>query len=261
LLAQPSYSDYEFGYSNNAALGNVSWGMSSGLLGVDSMEGVDINGVVYRYTAVKEPSDPYTVSISNEDTINGGYIFRETDDWSGTSGGTINKFLPLQYTPAQQFGLGRIETVGLGSIEEPSVIYSYRVTPNQVTPIAVPQVPVIELYDALDDAAVTNALSATDRSLFETNDRDSEQTREERARKAADNAEATGLSVSQTSLISAMNMATNMTPYYSKGIPGGQYNDSLTLTDATLPDNSGGRRLNLAQQALHSELVNSQYRR
>ena len=55
--------------------------MSEPVLGVAPVPGLDISGVLYRYTAVKERPDDFTVTVSNQNAIDGGYIFRETDDW------------------------------------------------------------------------------------------------------------------------------------------------------------------------------------
>ena len=54
--------------------------MSNPLFPVDAIPGIDINGVIYQYTAVKDRADPFTVSIQNENATGSGYIFRETDD-------------------------------------------------------------------------------------------------------------------------------------------------------------------------------------
>ena len=46
--------------------------------------------------------------------------------------------------------------------------------------------------------------------------------------------------------------------YYSS-IPGGSYADTLKYQDKQLPSNKKGRRIGLAQQLLHEEMVESQY--
>ena len=82
-------------------------------MGVAPVSGLDISGVLYRYTAVKERPDDFTVTVSNQNAIDGGYIFRETDDWSGKSGQTINKLVPVGYSPIRYWGDGAIETTGV----------------------------------------------------------------------------------------------------------------------------------------------------
>ena len=75
LLLLPLYSfSYEFGYTSNAALYGNTWKMNTGTLGVSAEEGLDISGVLYNYTTVKNVVDDFTVTIEN-DKVGGGYIF------------------------------------------------------------------------------------------------------------------------------------------------------------------------------------------
>ena len=274
--AQCYSSDYTYGYSNNAAAGGSSWGMSSSVLGVPSLSGMDINGVIYRYTAVKEQADPFTVSIGNKDAINGGYIFRETDDWSGKSGQTITKLVPLAYTPIDRWGDGSIDLTGVGSIESPQVVNTYRIDPcydpqndpscpNYVPPL--PELPVIEVYNAMDDELVQNATKPTDESLYkrdtdEKSDSEDEDDGErlEAALSAAENALAIGDGMTQAAMLQAMNIATNMNTYYAAQIKGGSYKETVTLNGGNLPDNKNGRRMNFATQLKHDEMVKQQWR-
>ena len=54
---------------------------------------VEINGLTYQYTMVKEKDDDATVTLSHDDLANpGDKIFENTDDWSQLHGGTIRKF-------------------------------------------------------------------------------------------------------------------------------------------------------------------------
>ena len=57
--------------------------------------GIDINGLLYRYTTVKRPEDDMKVHVGNKNADGNGYIFKETDDWSGVPGNTIVKSFPL----------------------------------------------------------------------------------------------------------------------------------------------------------------------
>ena len=45
--------------------------------------GLTVGNVIYKYTAVKNEQDDMLVHVQNEDALGDGYIFRETDDWSG----------------------------------------------------------------------------------------------------------------------------------------------------------------------------------
>ena len=142
--------------------------MSSSLFPLHPIQGVDINGVFYRYTAVKDPNDPYTVSIQNEAADGSGYIFRSTDDWSGGSGGTIQKYIPLPYSPLGDWGNGNIEQVGIGEVQDPVVLYSYRFDPSRMQSFQEAyEFGTVSTYDALSDPYVLNAIEPTDPELYE----------------------------------------------------------------------------------------------
>jgi hypothetical protein len=254
--------------------------MSQPVRGVAPVPGLDISGVIYRYTAVKDRADPFTVSVQNENAIDGGYIFRSTDDWSGKSGQTINKLVPVGYSPIKYWGDGSIETTGVGSVANPVVLYTYRLDtcfdpqtdptcPGYEPPLPdLPPPPDIPLYSALDDENVKAATDPTDPSLYDKDDEDSKKKdkdedddgRLEKALAASDNALTLAAGVSQTSLLQAMNTATNLNNYYAASIPGGTYKETLTLVDSKLPDNRRALRA-MGQQKLHNEMVNQQYGR
>ena len=46
---------------------------------------------------------------------------------------------------------------------------------------------------------------------------------------------------------------------YTGSLNGGVYADTVVLVDAKLPDNEKARRVGLAQQLLHEEMVEAQY--
>ena len=267
-LAQPSYSEYEFGHTNNAAVGGSSWGMSSPLFPMASIPGVAINGVFYRYTAVKEAGDPYTVSIQNQNAIGSGYIFRETDDWSGGSGGTIQKCVPLRYSPLGDWGEGSIDEVGLGRVEDPVVMYSYRVDPDRLQQPESQEAydfSAISAYDPLSDQYVLASLEPTDPELYEdkiekSKDEEKDDGRLEKALAAQDNALTMANSLTQSQLLYSMNTATNLNSYYATQLKGGVYKETIVLQDKNIPDNRRAFR-SLGQQKLHTDMVNQQYRR
>ena len=259
-------SDYEFGYTNNAASGGSPWGMSSPLFPVDAIPGIDINGVIYQYTAVKDRADAYTVSIQNEAASGSGYIFRETDDWSGKSGATINKFVPVPYSPLGNWGTGSIEQVGIGSVEDPTVVYTYRVDPSQLQPSQEAyDFGTVSTYDALSDGYVTAALEPTDRELYEddelnkSNSEEEDDGRFEAALAASENALTIGNAMTQTAILQSMNTATNLNSYYAQQIQGGKYQETVVLIDKNIPDNRRALR-SLGQQKLHTDMVEEQYR-
>ena len=241
--------------------------MSSPLFPMAAIPGVDINGVFYRYTAVKDPNDPYTVSVQNEAANGSGYIFRETDDWSGGSGGTIQKYIPLPYSPLGDWGTGSIEQVGIGSVEDPVVMYSYRVDPSRLQPESQEayDFSAISAYDALSDGYVTAALEPTDPELYEDKlekgkDEEEDDGRLEKALAAQENALTLAGNVSQSQMLYAMNVATNLNGYYAKQLQGGKYQETVVLKDKNIPDNRRALR-SLGQQKLHTDMVNQQYGR
>ena len=169
LVALPSYcysEPYYYGATGNAASTSLSWGMPSVL---PDIAGLDINGLLYRYTTVKNTEDAMKVHIGNHNVTGDGYTFRETDDWSGVPSNTIVKSFALSNIPSANWGTGFIEVEGEGTVEDASVIYSYRVDrcydpqsdpscAGYIEPI--PDIPEVEIYDALEDESVLNAIDA-----------------------------------------------------------------------------------------------------
>lgn len=274
-MAAPCFSDYQYGYTNRVPIGVGSWGMSDSVLGVAPVPGMDINGVIYSYTANKERPDDFEVTISHENLITGGTIFSQTDDWSGKSGGTINKALIVPYSPIQAWGDGSMTTTGTGSISDGVILYSYRLDPcfdpqsdpncpGYVQPM--PELPVIEIYNAMDDDAVVNATAETDSELYEReneqkegDDDAEEKERLEAALTAADNALTIGDGMTQAAMLQAMNISVGLSSYYSAKIPGGEYRETIVLKQKKLPDNPNAARLGLRTQALHEKMVNAQW--
>ena len=274
LLPLCSFS-YTFGYTGNAALGGNTWGMTTPILGITTEAGMDISGVIYNYTAVKELQDDFTVTIQNEDT-EGGYIFQETDDWSDGPGMRIQKVIALPYTPLERFGTGSIATTGTGSVEDASVLYMYRWDncrdpqndpncPGYIAPL--PVMPVIEIYDALDDDNVDKAIEETDSELYNKEKEESKDTEEEEEEKgrleialaASENALTIAGGASQASLLKAMNIATNLSNYYVARVPGGVYSETISLQGGTIVDNRRALR-SLGQDNLMNEMIGEQYK-
>ena len=252
-----SSSDPIYGYSNNAAAGGGSWSMSESVLGVAPVPGLDISGVLYRYTAVKERPDDFTVTIQNANAIDGGYVFRETDDWSGRTGQTIVKQIPVGYVPIRFWGDGEIVTTGVGSVEDPAVVYTYRYIEPE------PELPDLPTYtyNALEDPAVITATEATERP--ETDEDEAKKDDEDEEKKDMEKALAalqSGLEMAkgQDGLLAAMNPVT-MTQYYAATIPGGAYQETLMLDGGEIKDNKRAFR-SMANDRLHNQMVEEQYR-
>jgi len=275
LLLLPLYSfSYDFGYTSNAAIYGNTWKMNTGTLGVSVEEGLDISGVLYNYTTVKNVVDDFTVTIES-DKVGGGYVFQEEHDWDGQYGGTVQNVIPLPYTPIEQFGDGRIRGTGTGSIEDVTILYMYRWDlcrnaqndencPNYIPPL--PVIPVIEIYDALDDEFVEQATQKSDDKLLdkeeekrETEEEDEEKERLEIAMAATENALTIANTASQASLLRQINKATNINSYYVAQIQGGVYRDTTQLDGGKVVDNKLVFR-SLTQEQLHNEMIQEQYK-
>ena len=274
LALWPSYSScdpYSYGTTGNAASTALSWGMSSVL---PYIPGIDINGLLYKYTTVKDPDANMKVHIGNKNVDADGYIFRKTDDWSGVPGNTIVRSFPLSNIPASQWGAGSIDVEGEGSVKDAMVIYNYRIDecydeqsnpacPGYVKPV--PVIPVVELYDVLDDDAAMSAIEADefqydeDGNVILSEEEEEEETRIEMGLTASANALTLFQAQGQDDIILAINQQTNIAMYYNASINGGVYADTVGLADAEIADNKKALRNNLAQQLLHEKMVDMQY--
>lgn len=267
-----SYSEQVNETSTNAAALGLNWVMTNIL---PQNAGLTVNGIVYRYTTVKNAEDDMVVYVQNEDAINGGYIFRNADDWSGLPGNSINKLVPVNSIPLEYWGDGSIEVEGEGSVEDATVLYNYSydtcfgVTtdpscPDYIPPV--PEIPEIEIYDPLDDQWVQKELEED----WEPRDED-EEDRDRRKMMSEEEIEDMRLEkilgTVNNSLLASESlrkhtslMAQNYIPVnYFDVLPDSKYEETVVLKDASLPDNKRLRRQNLAQQLLHQELVNLQY--
>ena len=276
LVCLPSYSYSDpitYGATGNAAQNGLNWVMSQVL---PDAAGLSVNGVVYQYTAVKETEDDMIVYVQNENAEGDGYIFREVDDWSGLPGETINKLVSVNNIPIGAWGDGSIEVEGTGSVEDPNVIYTYKIDrcydpqadpscPGYVPPIELPEIEAIDIYDALSDDAVREATEETDPELYDRDkkrQRKAEENSEDRlenALAATENALTMALGASQDAMMASMSRLEQLTSYYTVDIPGGVYRETVSLPQTDMPDNKAGLRNGLAQQILHEKMVQSQY--
>jgi hypothetical protein len=223
---------------------------------------VDINAVIYRYTTVKETEDDMLVHIQNKDTQGPGYIFRETDDWSGLPSATINKYVPVDNISASRFGEGSIEVEGKGQVTGQTISYSYRIDTavTNVDPAFIPDIPEPPTpYNALEDDSISSSEAAVeDLEEEESDDTASDKDRKERALRASKKAVGIGATQAQLAMLSALTSVT-FGQAYSIQIDGGTYVEDVSLTDAKLPENRQGLRNGLAQQILHTKMVDAQY--
>ena len=281
LWASYSYSDSiqtYYGVTGNAAANGLNWSMGSVL---PTPPGLDINTIIYKYTPRKDPDADMKVHVQNENALGTGYIFRETDDWSGQPGDVeLRKVVPvIPNIPRAAWGDGSIEVEGDGTVEDAAVFYSYKVNPcfdpqfdpncpGYVTPI--PDVPEIEIYDVTQDENVN--LSSEEQVLIDANEEIVEEELEEDAEEEEKRKREYRLAMladtnaaqlfAENQRIQQMNeimQAQVNNLYLNKTIQGGQYTESIKLVDGKLDENKQGLRNGLAQQLLHEQMIDMQY--
>jgi len=284
LVFWPSYCYSEsiqpyFGTTPNAAAGGNTWIMNNVL---PTPPGLDINGVIYNYTIQKDVNDSAKVHVQNENVNGTGYIFRETDEWqAGSLGGTeIRKVVPVIPNLARElWGNGSIEIEGNATVEDPNVVYMYKVDPcydpqfDSNCPGYTVQIPKIETVDIdsiynSNNEAIEIATTETDSDIYEEDellepdeeDEERENMRLEAALAAVDNSEMFANAFAQSQILASMNMAIQMNSYYAANIQGGVYKDSLNLVDKKIEDNKQGLRNGFAQQLLHEQMIQEQYK-
>lgn len=274
-LPSYSYSEQVFGQTTNAAQNGYNWVMSNLL---PQQAGLQVNTVLYRYTTVKNPEDPLLVTIQNENAVDGGYIFRETDDWTGLPGNSIFKVIGVGGIPIDYWGDGEITWEGDGKVTDPSVIYTYQYDTcfdPQSDPscpgykVEIPDIPSVEVVDPLDDTFVQDEI---DREMTMRDEDEEERERQRMSEEEEDDEEEvdleTVLGIANRSLQNAQDTAkqkqmmalANFSNQYYEQLPDTVYNETIQLKDAALPKNNRGRRLQFAQDLLHDKLVKSQYK-
>ena len=277
LLLSYSFSTfaYTFGYTPNAALNGLEWSMNPTYIGTNAVGGMEVSGVIYKYTPIKNKADDYVVTLEN-DKVGGGYVFQDKQDWSQREGGLeVRRTIALPYTPIAVFGDGRLKQEGTGSIEGADVKYIYRFDncfdpqsdpncPGYVRPKP-PPIPDIPDYDALEDEAVKLAQEKTDRDLSEEEQAEEDKEEDEEDSEMqfllanTTNALTIANEASQSVLMQAINKATNLNNYYVAVIPDSYYQDSITLQGGTIVDNRRALR-SLGQDNLMNEMIEEQYK-
>ena len=280
--SQYSYSDTIYGATNNAAQNGLTWGMN-GVLPDHSAPNVtlQINGLTYYYVMSKDESEDVQVYIRNEDTINGGYVFEEVDDWSGQPGNSIQKYFRFNGIDSSQWGDGEISVDGNGVVSDPSVIYLYRMDIGEeeiicTNPLVSSECPgyldaLYKYLQTLEDVSVDDPFYDEWVQLQLEKEVESEREQAESSSESEENdqelentlrvdPEVGGLVdvELQDKILIELAPPYAIEPYYSVAIVGGVYPDALELSDTTLPDNNRALR-QLASDAKHYSMVRSQY--
>lgn len=249
--------------------------------------GLDIQNVIYGYTIHKPTEEQVNVSVQNKNALGEGYIFKETDRWMpGSLDGTqINRAVPvIPNIPKEAWGDGSINVEGNGYVSNASVIYTYKVDPcydPQFDPncpgykAKIPEIPSVDLgtlYDAVNSGDSEQLQFNPDDKLYEDEEIKSEEElakeeaeqkknskeRLEKALAAADNTVMFANALAQSQLLDSLPRV-NLTAYYAAAIAGGVYKESISLMDTKIPDNRKGAKNGLAQQLLHTKMVDMQY--
>ena len=285
LLASSSYcySDTTYGVTNNAAGAGLDWNMGTVL--PDSTPAyitVQINGLAYRYTMTKDPNSDALVHVRNEDAIDGGYVFSNTDDWNGRHGATIQKYFRFPYTDSTRWGKGEVVVEGDGQVSNVAVTYNYKMDVDEElmkcanTPLADPTCrgyadalaeylrnldtdPDIDdpFYDEWVQASLEQEVELKEEAAEEPENEEKEEDLEVQLGQENTIDELGG---NQADMLAALAKVPTIEPYYQLQIKGGEYIDTLVLQDAEINDNRRALR-NLANDTNHRSMVRSQYDR
>ena len=275
LFCSSSVNAYTFGYTPNVAISGLEWTMTPTYLGADGIGGMDVSGVTYKYTPIKNKEDDYIVTLEN-DKVGGGYVFQDVQNWSQREGGIeVRRTIALPYTPLALFGDGRLKEEGTGSIEGADVRYIYRFDPcfdPQSDPSCPgykkpppPPLPDIPDYDALQDESVAIAQAETDRKLLDDEQAEKEENEEEDEESLefmladVENALTIANEIAQSIILQQLNNVTNLTNYYVSTIPDNYYPDAVALQGGTIVDNRRALR-SLSQDARMNEMIEEQYK-
>lgn len=255
------------GTTNNVAANGFQWDM---LQFLPPEVGLTVNLIQYEYTVEKEKEADFSVTISNKNAIGNGNIFENTDDWSGKTGQTIDKSIPINNIPAKFWGIGSLTTEGEGSVSDVNIQYSFTFD-NCVNPEANPDcpqevedrpLPVIE--NPYDSDEVKNALAKeadVDEEEDKRKDEDNDlEDKDKRKKLTKDTNPLMQDAARLAALFDQLALVPQFDSYYATEIQGGTYEETIELKDGTLPDNRRGFK-SLAEDKKFNTIVRSQYDR
>ena len=239
--------------------------------------GLKVNQVSYKYTVVKNQEDYMLVHVQNENARGSGYIFRETDDWTGLPGNTITKVVPIvNGIDISYWGRGSIESEGFGSVQSPEVYYTYSYDPcfdpqtnpecpGYIDPFVV-ELTEVDVVDPLEDDLVQDELDRK-ANLRQQKEDEKEEARKKALEKVEEVEEllenilgiAEQSEFSMEQIIKHQQMLVSLPMSYQRALVGGEYPEGVVLKDAKLPNNTRGLRVGMAQELLHQEMIMLQY--
>jgi hypothetical protein len=235
--------------------------------------GLEVNGLVYQYTTIKDAEDDMIVYVQNENAQGDGYIFTFADNWSGLPGNTIRRKFVLPNIPADYWGDGSITWTGEGEVVDANVIYSYKYDPcfdPQSDPscpgyeeeVEVPEIPFV---DPLNDEFVIQQMEQQAKI-------DQEQEEEDRRRRQRESTiesavekvlgDGTNPKLADEALQAAKlaELYKVLPTLYYNLLDGGEYLETIKLNGGEIQDNLQGRKANFTQQLLHQQMVDLQYK-
>lgn len=266
-----SYSDTAYGVSGNAAIDGYSW-VAKNIL--PAYTGLAVNGVVYEYSTVKNPEDDMIVYVYNENTDGNGYVFRETNDWSGQPGNRIRRLVPIGYVPREEWGNGGIDIEGNGEVVDASVIFTYRyddtcVADPQANPscpdyvqLDFPEAPEYEEPDLVQENIEREQVfldEDEERREYEMmKDKEKKRVRLQELEALLGGIQLNAMQGPSELLHVQMISLNYLTPAYDTQLSDPGYEETIVLDGGELQDNARARR-NFALDQTHQQMVNSQY--
>jgi hypothetical protein len=234
--------------------------------------GLEVNGLVYQYTTIKNAEDEMVVYVQNENAQGDGYIFQFADNWTGQPGNTIRRKFVLPNITSDYWGDGSITWTGQGEVVDANVIYTYKYDscsdpqqdpscPGYKEEVEVPEIPFV---DPLNDEFIMQQMQQQAKI-------DQEQEEEDRRRRQR---ESTIDAAIETLLGDGVNpklvdgaieaeklaqLYRVLPEIYYNPLDGGEYLETIKLNGGEIQDNMQGRRANFAQQILHEKMINLQY--
>lgn len=280
VLFWPSYSSSEVivGQTGNATVNGYTWNMGDVL---PPQAGLEVNGVLRRYTIQKDPNSDATVYLRNDNALGDGYSYESNDVWDGLPGNTMVKYDPVLPIPRAALGDGEIGVDGDGTLSDVTVIYNYKYD-TCYNPITDPSCPgyLDALYKYLLDNGLWNTNNIEDPYYNEwvqaqlereyplgEEVEEKEQKKEEEQEEELDIEAALSVSgaaeeiadvAQQEAMLKALAALPKLDSYYSVTIQGGTYEETVKLQDAEIPDNTRAMR-SLASDQTHKDMVRLQY--
>ena len=244
--------------------------------------GLQVQGVFHKYTINKRSHSDSTVSIVNKNVNGSGNIYERHDNWDQLPSNTKIGFDLVNPSLGTKWGKGSITASGDATLNNVIVAYNYKFDPCYI-PLSDPSCPNFKdaLYQYLLDNGLLNNEPAIDDPYYDewvqyqldqkTEEQEEEQAakekkeeeekeelRMERALSVAGAAEQIANPTQQLAMMEQMTAAGTLDVYYSATIEGGKYEETITLVDSKIEDNSKALR-NLKQDNLHRKIVRSQY--